>query len=192
MTSANGIGDFVTDPDEAIRRMDQWAQGFADKAQRYQAAQERTEQLRLTATSSDGAVRVTVGADGGVTGLEFSNKARSFPLDELSRQILATMHRAQSGIADQVAGVMAEQLGDEDPETRSLVLDNLRSRFPDPDEEPGDEPDDGPGPDTTPPPVPPAAPGPAPQPPASPGVTPPGPPPRRRPGAAQDEDNNPW
>nr|WP_221472291.1 YbaB/EbfC family nucleoid-associated protein [Amycolatopsis umgeniensis] len=117
--------------------MDQWAQGLEDKAQRYAAAQERTEQLRLSASSSDGAVKVTVGADGGVTGLEFGNKARTYPLEELSRQILATMHQAQAGIAGQVAEVMQETLGDEDQETRSLMIGTLRSRFPEiEDEEP--------------------------------------------------------
>jgi len=106
MTGPHGLGDLVQDPDETIRRMDDWAAGFAAKAQRYQAAQEQTERLRLTATSADGAVSVTVGADGTVTDLTFSNKVKSFPLEELSRQILTTMRRAQSGIADRVAGVM--------------------------------------------------------------------------------------
>jgi DNA-binding protein YbaB len=179
MTSASGLGDFIRDPDEAQRRIDQWAQGFAAKAERYQAAQARTEQLRLTAASGDGAVRVTVGADGAVTDLVFSNKARSFPLEELSAQILSTMRRAQAGIASRVGEVMAEQLGDEDPQTRSLVLDNLRSRFPDPDvdpeEEPPSAPDPAPGPDATTPP--PTAQGPA----------------RRRPEAPEsDDDNSPW
>ncbi|MFB9684422.1 YbaB/EbfC family nucleoid-associated protein [Amycolatopsis plumensis] len=181
MTGPNGLGDLMRDPDETIRRMDDWAAGFAAKAQRYQAAQEQTERLRLTATSSDGAVSVTVGADGTVTDLTFSNKVKSFPLDELSRQILTTMRRAQAGIAERVAGVMAEQLGDEDRETRSVLLDNLRGRFPDP-----DEPDEQPP--VPPAPVPPAPSGGAATPPA------PGTPqasPRRR-TDSDDEDNNPW
>ena len=181
MTGPNGLGDLIRDPDEAIRRMDDWAAGFAAKAQRYQEAQEQTERLRLTATSGDGAVSVTVGADGTVTDLTFSNKVKSFPLDELSRAILTTMRRAQSGIADKVAGVMAEQLGDEDRETRTLLLDNLRGRFPDP-----DEPDDAPP--AAEPPVPPSPAGGAGLPPSAPGAPP------RRPAAtdADDQDNNPW
>ncbi len=135
MTRPNELADLIQDPDEAQRKMDQWAQGLEDKAQRYAAAQERTEQLRLTASSSDGAVKVTVGADGGVTGLEFGNKARTYPLEELSRQILTTMHRAQAGISGQVAEVMQETLGDEDQETRSLMIGTLRSRFPEIEEE---------------------------------------------------------
>ncbi len=184
MTSPNnGLGDLIRDPDEAIRRMDDWAAGFAAKAQRYQAAQEETERLRLTATSSDGAVSVTVGADGTVTDLTFSNKVKSFPLDELSRAILTTMRRAQSGIAEKVAGVMSEQLGDEDRETRTLLLDNLRGRFPDP-----DEPEDQPP--AEPPPAPPSPSGGAATPPPSAG---PATPPRRGTAADPDEqDNNPW
>jgi DNA-binding protein YbaB len=185
MTGPNGLGDLMRDPEQTIRRMDDWVAGFAAKAQRYQAAQEQTERLRLTATSADGAVSVTVGADGTVTDLTFTNKVKSFPLEELSRQILTTMRRAQSGIADRVAGVMAEQLGDEDRETRTALLDTLRGRFPDP-----DEPDDQ---------QPPAPPGPVPPSPAGGAGLPPAPsapkasPPPRRPAAeTDDEDNNPW
>ncbi|MEV6879873.1 YbaB/EbfC family nucleoid-associated protein [Amycolatopsis sp. NPDC051128] len=184
MTGPNGLGDLMRDPEETIRRMDDWAAGFAAKAQRYQAAQEQTERLRLTATSSDGAVSVTVGADGTVTDLTFTNKVKSFPLEELSRQILTTMRRAQSGIADRVAGVMAESLGDEDRETRAALLDSLRGRFSDP-----DDPDDQP---------PPAEPGPVPPSPAGGAAVPPAPaapqasPPPRRRGIPDDEDNNPW
>jgi DNA-binding protein YbaB len=177
MTNPSGLGDFIRDPDEAQRRIDQWAQGFAAKAQRYQSAQERTERLRLTATSGDGAVQVTVGADGGVTDLVFSNKARSFPLPELSAQILSTMRRAQADIANRVGEVMAEQLGDEDLQTRSLVLDNLRARFPDPDADPDQEPvpDADAEPETATPP--PDAPRPAPHGPANPDG---------------DNENSPW
>jgi DNA-binding protein YbaB len=188
MTNANGLGDLMRDPDETIRRMDTWAAGFAEKAQRYQAAQEQTERLRLTAASADGAIRVTVRADGTVTDLVFTNKVRSFPPDELSRQILATMRRAQSGIAARVAGAMAEQIGDEDSETRAAMLDTLRGRFPEP-EEPGETP-----PPT--PPVPPAPPFPSggaaipPAPPAPPAS--PRPAPRRPVGDPDEQDNNPW
>jgi DNA-binding protein YbaB len=189
MTSPNnGLGDLMRDPDETIRRMDDWAAGFAAKAERYQAAQAETEQLRLTATSGDGAVSVTVGADGTVADLTFSNKVKSFPLEELSRQILTTMRRAQSGIAERVAGVMAEKLGDEDRETRTALLDSLRGRFPDPDE-PDDQP---PPPDPGPPPVPPAPAGGAGIPPAP--SAPQASPPPRRPGSGDpdEQDNNPW
>ena len=127
----------MRDPDQAAASMQAWADGLAAKAERYRAAQERTEEIRLSSANTDGSVRVTVRADGSVTDLELSGRARTMPLDELSAQILTTMRRAQAGIAGQVAEVLTEEIGDdEDPQTRSLMLDNLRTRFPDPDPDP--------------------------------------------------------
>ncbi|MDQ0383103.1 YbaB/EbfC family nucleoid-associated protein [Amycolatopsis thermophila] len=157
-----GLGEAMRDPDEAAARVDAWAQGLAAKAERYRAAQQRTEEIRLTSANTDGSVRVTVRADGSVTGLDLSGRARTMPLDELSAQILTTMRRAQAGIASRVAEVMAEEVGDEDPQTRSMLVDNLRSRFPDPDAD-----DDG----------------------SADAEEPPG---ERPASSADDEENNPW
>jgi DNA-binding protein YbaB len=153
------------DPDDVMASVDRWAQGLADKAQRYQAAQQETEQLRLTASSANGVVRVTVGADGNVTGLELGNKVRTMPPEDLAAQILDTMRRAQAGIADRVSEVMTAQLGDEDQQTRAEMLGSLRTRFPRQDDEPEEE--------ETPP-------------------TPPPPPNGKRAAAPDDEDNSPW
>ncbi|SFT08931.1 YbaB/EbfC family nucleoid-associated protein [Saccharopolyspora flava] len=128
------------DPDEAERRIQQWAQGFAEKAQRYQEVQAQTEQLRLSASSPDGRIKVTVRADGSVTDLEFTDKIRSMAPNELAAQILSTMHRAQADIAAKVGETMQATLGDEDQQTRAMMLDNLRERFPEqPDDEVADE-----------------------------------------------------
>ncbi|WP_236795141.1 YbaB/EbfC family nucleoid-associated protein [Amycolatopsis sp. GM8] len=139
MTSANGLGGLMHDPDQAAAQIDAWAEGFAQKAERYRAAQERTEEIRLTAGNKDGSVRVTVRADGSVTDLDLAGRARSMPLEELSAQILTTMRKAQSGIAERVAEVMTDEIGDEDPQTQSLMVDNLRSRFPNPEADEDDE-----------------------------------------------------
>jgi DNA-binding protein YbaB len=140
--SQPAFGTLGSDPDEAQRQMEQWAQGFAEKAQRYESVRQQTEQIRLTAASSDGRVRVTVRADGSVTDLELTDKVRSMPPSELSTQILATMRKAQADIAGRVGNVMAEQLGDEDLQTRAMMLDNLRERFPEQEEEPESQPED--------------------------------------------------
>lgn len=133
--SQGGFASVGSDPDAAQRRIEQWAQGFADKAQRYQAMRDATEQIRLTAASPNGRVRVTVRADGSVTDLELTDKIRTMPPAEISAQILATMRKAQGDIASQVGAVMAEHLGDEDVRTRSMMTDRLREQFPEePDE----------------------------------------------------------
>ncbi|MEV4734163.1 YbaB/EbfC family nucleoid-associated protein [Saccharopolyspora sp. NPDC049426] len=133
--SSGGFAVAGADPDEAERRIQQWAQGFAEKAQRYQEVQAQTEQLRLSASSPDGRIKVTVRADGSVTNLEFTDKVRSMAPNELAAQILSTMHRAQADIASKVGETMAATLGDEDQQTRSMMLDNLRERFPEQPEE---------------------------------------------------------
>jgi DNA-binding protein YbaB len=190
-----GIAGLARDPEEIERRIQQWATGFEAKAERYRAAQERTEQLRLSAASSDGSVRVTVRADGTVSDLQFTEKIRSMPLADLSAQVLATMRKAQSGIADKVGDVMNEQLGDEDQQTRAVMLGTLRDRFPEleeQDEGPADAdqwepPDEGEPPAQGSAGTPPAAP-PTPPPPSS--AQPPSAPPRRRPLARDDEDDD--
>ncbi|GAA4611055.1 YbaB/EbfC family nucleoid-associated protein [Saccharopolyspora hordei] len=186
--SRGGFAAIGADPDEAERRIQEWARSFEEKAQRYQAVQAETEQLRLTAATPDGRIKVTVRADGSVTDLQFTDKVRSMPPDELAAQILSTMHRAQADIAGKVGETMAAHLGDEDLETRRMMLDNLRERFP---EQPEDEPAepeasskwDGPAEEDeepTLPPPPPAPPAAGPKPPA---------PPRKRP-AFEDEDDD--
>ncbi|GLZ29286.1 hypothetical protein Lesp02_14760 [Lentzea sp. NBRC 105346] len=134
-----GFGEVVRDPEEAEARMAAWAKGFEEKAARYRAVGEQTEALRLTASSPNGAVRVTVRADGSLTGIEFGDRARTIPLEHLPSMIMDTVHRAQSGIAGRVAEVMAEGLGDEDLQTRSMMLDNLRERFPELETDENDE-----------------------------------------------------
>lgn len=182
--SSGGFAVAGADPDEAERRIQQWAQGFAEKAQRYQEVQAQTEQLRLSASSPDGRIKVTVRADGSVTDLEFTDKVRSMAPNELAAQILSTMHRAQADIASKVGETMQATLGDEDQQTRSMMLDNLRERFPEQAEEES-EPEvsskwDGPA-DEDEAPVPPA-------PPAPPAATPP-PVQRKRP-SFEDEDDD--
>ncbi|MEV0088739.1 YbaB/EbfC family nucleoid-associated protein [Saccharopolyspora sp. NPDC050642] len=177
--SRGGFAAIGSDPDEAEQRIQQWAQGFADKARRYQEVQQQTEQLRLTAASPDGRIKVTVRADGSVTDLEFTDKVRTMAPSELAAQILSTMHRAQSDIASKVGETMAAHLGDEDLQTRAMMLDNLRERFPEQPEDPEPEPSEASSkwalPDDEEAPKPPPAP---PAPPAA-GPTPPAAPPKR-------------
>lgn len=197
MTGAGGLGEAMRDPDEAIRRMNDWAAGFARKAERYAAAQERTEQLTLSATSPDGTVRVTVGADGVVSDLAFSAKTRTIPPEELARMVLTTMRQAQAGITERVAEVMDDVLGDEDRQTRTAMLGALSARF---DPEDPDDPEDGPPAPPAPTPPPPPAPSSESSAPTGGTPSPPRPTqsgrpasPRHAGGVDPDEaDNNPW
>ncbi|WAL69283.1 YbaB/EbfC family nucleoid-associated protein [Amycolatopsis cynarae] len=162
--TAGGLDGLMRDPEQAAASIDAWAEGLAAKADRYRAAQERTEEIRLSSANSDGSVRVTVRADGSITDLVLTGRARSMPLDELSAQILTTMRRAQARIADRVGEVLTEEIGDEDPQTHAMMVDNLRVRFPD--LETDEEPDEGED-----------------EPPAT---------GKAAPAPEEDDDNNPW
>ncbi|WP_232519854.1 YbaB/EbfC family nucleoid-associated protein [Actinosynnema pretiosum] len=116
--------------EDAEARIAAWAREAQAKAERYRQVGETAQELRLTATSRDGAVRVTVRPDGVVTDLVLGERSRALPPDGLSALVLDTMRRAQAGIADQVCEVVDAGLGDEAPETRSMLVEELRTRFP--------------------------------------------------------------
>lgn len=125
-----GLNEPVRDPDEALERITSWAAGLSEKAERYSAAREDIERMRLSSTSADGTVKATVGSDGVLTDLEFGSRTRSIPPEELARLVLSTMRSAQSRITQQMGDVMSEHLGDEDPESRAVLLDAFGNRFP--------------------------------------------------------------
>lgn len=120
---------FNGDADGAEERMAEWSRALSDKADRYREAGKRTEELRLSAVSPDGAVQVVVKADGSLVDLQFGDRARTIPLEHLSVVVMETVRQAQATIADEVSDVMSRTLGDEDQQTRDMVLGNLRSRF---------------------------------------------------------------
>ncbi len=121
----------MSTPEQAERWIDDWADSLARKAEQYQSVQAQVEQIRLAATSPDGAVRVTVGANGAPTELELSERTRSMSTGELSALILSTMRRAQAGIADRVAQIMQDTVG-QDTRTIASVVDEYRRQFPEP------------------------------------------------------------
>jgi DNA-binding protein YbaB len=120
---------------DAERRIEQWADQVAQKAERYQAMQARVAEITVTESSSDGAVRLTVASSGVVTDLELSDRATEQPARQLAAQIMDTMRRAQGKLSGQVAEVMQASVGD-DQETVAAVVSSYQQRFP---EQPDDE-----------------------------------------------------
>ena len=55
---------FGTEPDQAEQQISQWAQGFADKAERFGTMRAQMKQIQVTESSADGAVRVTIDSSG--------------------------------------------------------------------------------------------------------------------------------
>jgi YbaB/EbfC DNA-binding family len=100
-----------------------------ENAQRYRDLSERVSRLSISETSRDGAVRVTVSANGLLTDLVLAETTR--PMTEVAAQVLDCVRRAQARIPDLLRQAMTESVGTTDPNTHLLVAD-ARRRFPEP------------------------------------------------------------
>ncbi len=119
---------FGTDPDQAERQLSQWAQGFADKAQRFDAMRAEVEQIQVTESSADGAVRVTIDSSGAPIDLALTDKIGGMPPSEVAALVMACMRRAQQQLAGQVRHAMAATVGAEEPVVEHVVS-GYRQRF---------------------------------------------------------------
>jgi DNA-binding protein YbaB len=109
-------------------RLSQWAQGFAEKAEQFHAMRAQVEQVQVSESSRDGAVRVTVDSSGALTDLAFTGKIRDLAPPELAAQVLACLRRAQQQLAQRVQEAMQSTVGDEQRLVESVVS-GYRERF---------------------------------------------------------------
>ena len=91
----------------------------------------RAETVSVTETSKDGGISVTVNSGGVLTDLVITDDAAQAPGARIAEQVLATMRRAQSRIADRMDEVLRETAAD-DPDLRERVLGVYHQRFPEP------------------------------------------------------------
>jgi DNA-binding protein YbaB len=115
---------FDTDPDQMELRLSQWAQGFADQADRFHRMRAQVEQIRVTDSSPDGAVRVTVDSSGALTDLALTDKIYGMPPPEVAAQVMACLRRAQQQLAPLVQETMQATIGGE-----QLLVDNVVSGY---------------------------------------------------------------
>ncbi|WP_158853503.1 YbaB/EbfC family nucleoid-associated protein [Saccharothrix deserti] len=107
---------FGGDPSEVERGLDEWVSGFERKAAQYQVLQQRVEGVRLSATSPNGVVTVTVDADGSLVDATFTDGIVRTTPDELSRQLLIALSRAKAQITERVREVAGETVGEDGAE----------------------------------------------------------------------------
>ena len=115
---------FDTDRNRMQHRVSEWAQGFADKAAQARIMRAQVEQIQAVATSSDGAIRVTVDSHGVLTDLAFTDMIREMRPPELAAQVMGCLRRAQQQLAPKVRETMQAAVGGE----RQLV-DNVVSSY---------------------------------------------------------------
>jgi DNA-binding protein YbaB len=126
----------MTDPHQLIEDYEQRTAALLERAEE---AKSQIANLTGSATSSDGAVSVSVSAGGALLSLSFGSKADDVPKDRLAALVMSTAKRAQAQAVGQIATIMAPVIGE-----NSAAMEFVQSQIP-----PIDIPDE---PDLTPPP----------------------------------------
>ncbi|NUT94502.1 MAG: YbaB/EbfC family nucleoid-associated protein [Saccharothrix sp.] len=130
------------------RMVDDWERNAEEKAQRYQEMSNQVGQVSITGSAADGAVQVTVAANGIPTDVVMTPKVRQMAPERIAAAVMEAMRNAQSRYPEKLAEIMAQTVGD-DTTTRHLLAE-AKARFPQPPDEtprarqvrPPDDPDD--------------------------------------------------
>jgi DNA-binding protein YbaB len=120
------------------RMVDDWERDAAEKATRYQAMSREVQQVSITGSAADGAVTVTVGANGIPTAVTMTPKVRQLEPERIAAAVMEAMRQAQSRYPERLAEIMSQTVGD-DSTTRHLLAE-AKANFPDPEPERGPEP----------------------------------------------------
>lgn len=125
----------MTDPNQLIEDYEQRTAALLEQAEE---AKSQIANLTGAATSTDGAVSVSVSAGGALLSLSFGTKADDLPKDRLAALVMSTAKRAQAQAVGQIATIMAPLIGD-----NSEAMQFVQSQIP-----PIDIPDEDPEPPT--------------------------------------------
>lgn len=120
--------------DEGDESLDRWIAENEAKAQRFQRMRDGVQQVSTTETSRDGVVTVTVDAAGNMIDLGITDGVKQMSGSKVSSEVLGTMRKAQSRLADQVAQVVSATVGD-DQSTMDTMLSSYRGKFPEPEDD---------------------------------------------------------
>ncbi|WP_444947131.1 YbaB/EbfC family nucleoid-associated protein [Micromonospora ureilytica] len=126
------------DADAAENWVRSWSASVSERAAQAQEMSRLVADLSVSATSADGAVRVTVAATGVVTELRLSDRVQGWPGARIAAEVMTTMRRAQAQLAEAVADVAARTVG-ESSETGRAVVASYTERFPEPPESSDDD-----------------------------------------------------
>ncbi|MEU4525842.1 YbaB/EbfC family nucleoid-associated protein [Amycolatopsis sp. NPDC024027] len=127
----------MTEPPDIERLVDDWERDATEKATRYRQMQQQVEQISITESVADGAVRVTVGANGIPTGVAMTGAVRTMSPEQIAGAVMAAMRKAQSRYPEKIREILAGTVGD-DATSRHLV-EVAERNFPAPEESAEDE-----------------------------------------------------
>ena len=126
------IGRDVDGAEEWLRS---WTAQADARAQAALEMSQRVADLSSTVSVAEGAITVTVAGSGVLTGLELDDRVRRLSGRDLAAQIMRAVGKAQAGLNEMVATVVAETVGPAS-ETGQAVLGSFERRFPTLEDEP--------------------------------------------------------
>jgi hypothetical protein len=126
----------------AERWLAEWTTSVNARAEAARQLADRVRDITSSATALDGAVRVTVTADGRLADLELSQRTARVPMHEVAAAVLAAVRQAQAGVVPQVRAVVDTTVGADSPEGQAVAA-TYAHRFPPPDAEDGGGPAPG-------------------------------------------------
>lgn len=121
----------VNDIDAAEEWLNNWTASVNAQAERAAQLTSRVAALTANAESGDGSIKVTVGSTGQIEKLALDDRVQRLSGEELSRQILAVMRKAQASLSTLVTAEVAATVG-VDTETGRAVIGSFETRFPQP------------------------------------------------------------
>lgn len=121
---------------DAMRMIDDWERNATEKAARFQRMAERVEQVSITESVANGAVRVTVGHNGLPTDIAMTDGVRSMEPQQIAANVMAAIRKAQSRYPERLAEILADTVGEDDPAAQHILAKAHESFPPAPEEEP--------------------------------------------------------
>jgi DNA-binding protein YbaB len=112
--------------DDVERMVGDWERNAEQKAARFAQMQDQVEQISITESVADGAVSVTVGANGLPTDVTMTEGVRGMAPEEIASGVMAAMRRAQARYPARLAEILAETVGD-DPAANHILATAERS-----------------------------------------------------------------
>lgn len=132
----------VDDIDAAEEWLNTWTASVNAQAERAAQLTSRVAALTAHGESNDGSIKVTVGSTGQIEKLVLDDRVQRLSGEELSRQIMTVMRKAQASLSTLVTSEVAATVG-VDTETGRAVIGSFETRFPQPPEDGRDGERDG-------------------------------------------------
>ena len=119
------------DPDEISRRLDRADARLARMTRSHAELDRVMAGVRITESDPTDAVRVTVDAEGKVLDVVTTPAVTRLPAERIGPVVRDCLHRAQARIADEIAALAGQVVGEND-EMAEHVVATMRERFPAP------------------------------------------------------------